>query len=120
MWLVRAERSKNRLPAIFVRDRRPNTPRTILTGCGTRPWREQPPAHAVSLSQIFYPEDGGDTFLRNVGSHKYSVVLQFSFCAFYNSSALTPRKTYVTCYQEFVFIGLLPSNGCPSIVESVT
>jgi hypothetical protein len=24
----------------------------------------------VTRSQIFYPEDGGDTFLRNVGSHK--------------------------------------------------
>jgi hypothetical protein len=30
-----------------------------------------PPANAgSSLADIFYPEDGGDTFLRNVGSHK--------------------------------------------------
>jgi hypothetical protein len=28
----------------------------------------QPPAHAdSSLMDFFYPEDGGDTFLRNVG-----------------------------------------------------
>jgi hypothetical protein len=31
----------------------------------------QPPAHSdSSLSRFFYPEDGGDTFLRNIGSHK--------------------------------------------------
>jgi hypothetical protein len=29
----------------------------------------------------------------------------------YNSLARTPRKIRVTCYQEFVFIGSLPSNG---------
>jgi hypothetical protein len=28
-----------------------------------------------------------------------------------------PWKTRVTCYQECVFIGSLPSDGCPSIVE---
>jgi hypothetical protein len=38
---------------------------------------------------------------------------------FYNSSARTPRKTRVTC-QKCVFIGSLPSDGCPSVVESVT
>jgi hypothetical protein len=32
---------------------------------------KKPPAHAgFSLAEFFYPEDGGDTFLRNVGSHK--------------------------------------------------
>jgi hypothetical protein len=36
----------------------------------------------------------------------------------YNSTARTPRRTCVTC-QECVFTGLLPSNGCPSFVESV-
>jgi hypothetical protein len=31
----------------------------------------QPPAHAgSSLADVFYPEHRGDTFLRNVGSHK--------------------------------------------------
>jgi hypothetical protein len=33
--------------------------------------RLKPPAHAGSLLAVFfYPEDGGNTFLRNVGSHK--------------------------------------------------
>jgi hypothetical protein len=31
-----------------------------------------PPAHAISsLAVFFYPEDGGDTFLPNVGSHNF-------------------------------------------------
>jgi hypothetical protein len=59
---------------------------------------------------------------------KYStVLLQFSFCLLYshsvpsyNSSAWTPCKMHVTFCQECVFIGSLPSSGCPSIVESVT
>jgi hypothetical protein len=31
---------------------------------------EQPTANTVPHSQIFRPEDGGDMFLRNVGTHK--------------------------------------------------
>jgi hypothetical protein len=58
----------------------------------------------------------------------YSVVLlQFSFSLLYshsvpscNSSAWTPHKTHVTCCQECIFIGSLPSSSCPSVVESVT
>jgi hypothetical protein len=38
---------------------------------------------------------------------------------FYNSSARTPRKTLVIC-KECLCICSLPSNGCPSLVESVT
>jgi hypothetical protein len=30
----------------------------------------QSPVHAGLSRGFFYPEDGGDTFLRNVGSHK--------------------------------------------------
>jgi hypothetical protein len=37
----------------------------------------------------------------------------------YNFSARTPRKTHDTCYQKCVFIGSLPSSGCP-VFESVT
>jgi hypothetical protein len=34
-------------------------------------WHLQPPAHAgFSRAEFFYPENGGDTFFRNVGSHK--------------------------------------------------
>jgi hypothetical protein len=43
--------------------------------------------------------------------------LSFSFCT-YNSPARTPRKTPSSVYQESVFIGPLPRNGC-HIVESV-
>jgi hypothetical protein len=35
----------------------------------------QPPAHSgSSLADFFYPEDGGDMFLRNVSSHKNHAV----------------------------------------------
>jgi hypothetical protein len=34
----------------------------------------QPPAHSGSSCGFFYPEDGGDAFLRNVGSHKIYTV----------------------------------------------
>jgi hypothetical protein len=41
------------------------------SGTGRRVDPVQPPAHFVfSLADFFYPEDGGYTFLRNVGSHK--------------------------------------------------
>jgi hypothetical protein len=43
---------------------------------------------------------------------KYIKVLPYSF--------LCPLIKYLFCYQELVFIGPLPSSGCPSIVEIVT
>jgi hypothetical protein len=55
-------------------------------------------------------------YVYTIYTRPHSVVLRSVLS--YNSSGRTPRETRITC-QECVFIGLLPSNGCPSVVDSV-
>jgi hypothetical protein len=62
-------------------------------------------------------------------NYNYSLVLLrtpsflslfFWLCPFINSRYGPYGKHRLSCYQECVFIGPLPSNGCHSIVASVT
>jgi hypothetical protein len=51
----------------------------------------QLPAHATSLhTNFFYPDDGGDTLLRNVGSHK-------------NYMAPHPRRRHSSWYLQLTY-----------------
>jgi hypothetical protein len=59
---------------------------TLPLSCIDFPCGPLSPSHSSYIARgLFYPEDGGDTLLRNVGSHK-------------TYTATRPRKQFSSCY----------------------